>query len=99
MFIIHAFFVGTLERVQERDSLVRESWVRAMEARIVQQTLEKCYRLEGVNHNENCKQLAERYALMLKENRVSPLNPYDVLFFPHPLNSVFPFLWLVGQRL
>ena len=41
-----------------------------MEARIVQDNLQKCYRIEGVNHLENCKHLADRYAEMLKENRV-----------------------------
>ncbi len=49
---------------------IRESWVRAMEARIVQQNLQKCYRIEGVNHFENCRLLADRYMEMLKENKV-----------------------------
>lgn len=41
-----------------------------MEARIVRENLEKCYRVEGVNHLENCRHLADRYVEMLKENKV-----------------------------
>ena len=41
-----------------------------MEARIVQANLQKCYRIEGVNHLEKCQHLADRYTEMLRENRV-----------------------------
>jgi len=41
-----------------------------MEARIVRDNLSKCQKVEGVNSYERCKDLAERYADMLKENRV-----------------------------
>ena len=41
-----------------------------MEARIVQTNLQKCYRIEGVNHLEKCQHLADRYTEMLRENRV-----------------------------
>ena len=61
-----------IERVQDRENWIRESWVKAMEARIVRTNLEKCYRVEGVNHYENCKHLADRYTEMLRENKVSP---------------------------
>ena len=53
-----------------------------MEARIVRDNLSKCQKVEGVNHYERCKDLAERYADMLKENRVrvflsfTPLTPH-----------------------
>ncbi len=60
-----------IAKLKERDDWIRESWVRAMEARIVQNNLQKCYRVEGVNHLEKCKHLAEQYTEMLKENRVS----------------------------
>ena len=42
-----------------------------MEARIVRGELQKCYRGEGVNQLQNCKELAERYASMIRENKVS----------------------------
>jgi len=57
-------------KIQEREELVRESWVKAMEARLVRDELVKCQRHEGVNHLENCKWLSEKYLLMLKENKV-----------------------------
>ena len=41
-----------------------------MEARIVRENLSTCQKVEGVNHYERCRHLAERYADMLKENRV-----------------------------
>ncbi|KAH9945290.1 NADH-ubiquinone oxidoreductase 12 kDa subunit [Epithele typhae] len=57
-------------RLAEREHLIRESWVRAMEAKIVRQQLDRCYLTEGVNHLENCKEYREKYLVMLKENRV-----------------------------
>ena len=41
-----------------------------MEARIVRDQLQSCYRAEGVNHYEACHELAEKYITLLKENRV-----------------------------
>lgn len=60
--------IGTLKAREEH---VRESWIKAMEARIVRGELQKCYRGEGVNQLQNCKELAERYASMIRENKVS----------------------------
>ncbi|KAH9940990.1 hypothetical protein B0H21DRAFT_710745 [Amylocystis lapponica] len=57
-------------RLRERDEIVRESWVRAMEAKIVRDNITKCYRLEGVNHMEKCKDLVDKYKVMLRENKV-----------------------------
>ena len=41
-----------------------------MEARIVRDQLQTCYRAQGVNHYEACHELAEKYITLLKENRV-----------------------------
>lgn len=57
-------------RLKEREEIIRESWVRAMEAKIVRDNITQCYRLEGVNHTERCKDLADKYARMLQENKV-----------------------------
>lgn len=59
---------GTLKAREEH---VRESWIKAMEARIVRGELQKCYRGEGVNQLQNCKELAEKYAGMIRDNKVS----------------------------
>jgi hypothetical protein len=60
-------------KLKERDDHVRESWVKAMEARLVREELEKCQKTEGVNHYENCRWLTEKYLKMLKENKVLSL--------------------------
>jgi len=69
-----------LARLAARDAHVRESWVRAMEARIVGDQLQSCYRTEGVNHYETCRELSEKYITLLRENRVrlrfSPLRAF-----------------------
>jgi len=65
-------------RLAARDEHVRESWVRAMEARIVQDQLQNCYRAEGVNHYENCRELSEKYITLLRENRVKGYKQVDV---------------------
>lgn len=57
-------------KLKSREEHIRETWVKAMEARIVRESLSKCQKVEGVNHYERCKDLAERYADMLKENKV-----------------------------
>jgi hypothetical protein len=41
-----------------------------MELRLVREQLDKCYRTEGVNHYENCKDLSDRYLTMFKDNKV-----------------------------
>ncbi|KAI0050459.1 hypothetical protein FA95DRAFT_1603475 [Auriscalpium vulgare] len=65
-------------RVAAREAHMRESWVRAMEARIVQEQLQTCYRVEGVNHYENCREISEKYLTMLRENRVTGYKQVDV---------------------
>ncbi|KAI9632949.1 NADH-ubiquinone oxidoreductase 12 kda subunit mitochondrial precursor [Dioszegia hungarica] len=56
--------------LKNRENHVRESWVKAMEARLVREELQKCYRGEGVNHLQNCKELAEMYTRMIRENKI-----------------------------
>ncbi|KAI5119004.1 hypothetical protein M0805_004414 [Coniferiporia weirii] len=64
-------------RVRAREEHIRESWVRAMEAKIVRDELTKCHRVEGVNHYENCKWLSEKYVELLRENRVKGYKQID----------------------
>ncbi|KAF8222087.1 NADH-ubiquinone oxidoreductase 12 kDa subunit [Tricholoma matsutake] len=65
-------------KLEERDNHIRESWVKAMEVRLVREELEKCQRGEGVNHYENCKWLSEKYLTMLKTNKVQGYKHIDV---------------------
>ncbi|EIW71734.1 hypothetical protein TREMEDRAFT_67934 [Tremella mesenterica DSM 1558] len=64
--------------IQERELHIRESWVKAMEARLVRTELQKCYRGEGVNHLKNCKELAEKYAAMIRDNKVTGYKVLDL---------------------
>jgi len=65
-------------KLKAREEHIREAWVKAMEARIVRDSLSKCQKIEGVNHYEKCKDLAERYVDMLKENKVKGYKTIDV---------------------
>jgi len=65
-------------RLAAREAHVRESWVRAMEARIVRDQLQTCFRAEGVNHYETCHELSEKYITLLRENRVKGYKQVDV---------------------
>ncbi|KAL0080767.1 hypothetical protein F4703DRAFT_1871004 [Phycomyces blakesleeanus] len=53
-----------------RNQKIRDDWVKAMEARIIKEKLDECYRTEGVNHYQNCRELANMYFTALKENKV-----------------------------
>ncbi|TXT13305.1 hypothetical protein VHUM_00672 [Vanrija humicola] len=48
-----------------------------MEARIVRGELQKCYKYEGVNQYQNCKELADKYAHMIRENAVKGYKKID----------------------
>lgn len=71
--------VRDVAKLQEREDFIRESWVKAMEARLVQDELVKCQRHEGVNSLENCRWLSEKYARMLLENRVRLSVPHEMV--------------------
>ncbi|ETW82851.1 hypothetical protein HETIRDRAFT_450583 [Heterobasidion irregulare TC 32-1] len=64
-------------RVATRDAHIRESWIRAMEARIVRDQVQECYRIEGVNHYESCRDLSDKYITLLRENRVKGYKQVD----------------------
>ncbi|KAF8591102.1 hypothetical protein K439DRAFT_1327822, partial [Ramaria rubella] len=54
----------------EREHIIREQWIKAMELRIIQEQLSKCQKSEGVNHYENCRDWSERYLNMLEDSKV-----------------------------
>ncbi|KAJ7116364.1 hypothetical protein C8R44DRAFT_879739 [Mycena epipterygia] len=58
------------EKMIARELVIRESWVKAMEVRLVREELEKCRKGEGPNAMENCRWLAEKYAQMLRDNKL-----------------------------
>ncbi|KAF4613678.1 hypothetical protein D9613_007887 [Agrocybe pediades] len=64
--------------LKEREEIIRESWVKAMEIRLVREELAKCHDAEGVNHYENCQWLSQKYLSLLRTNRVSGYKKIDV---------------------
>ena len=44
------FFSFSLAVYAARNQKIRDDWVKAMEARIIKEKLDECYRTEGVNH-------------------------------------------------
>ncbi|KAG5519009.1 hypothetical protein PMAC_002540 [Pneumocystis sp. 'macacae'] len=51
-----------------KDHAIRETWIRAMEMRLVKEDLDRCYRTEGVDHYEKCRELSDRYWRMLRQD-------------------------------
>ncbi|KAJ1677250.1 hypothetical protein EV182_006558, partial [Spiromyces aspiralis] len=46
--------------IQARADLAREQWIKLMETRLVRAKLQECYKSEGVNHLQNCRELVDR---------------------------------------
>jgi len=61
-----------------REEKIRESWVNAMEARIVREELIKCHKSEGVNNYESCKHLSELYLDLMRANKVHGYKQIDL---------------------
>mmetsp|Transcript_4616 Transcript_4616/g.9416 ORF Transcript_4616/g.9416 Transcript_4616/m.9416 type:complete len:109 (+) Transcript_4616:44-370(+) len=55
----------------QRDSAVRESWVKIMSARELRDAVRECYRKEGVNFPEKCKPIAMAYMEAIKQPQFS----------------------------
>ncbi|KAJ7914901.1 hypothetical protein B0H13DRAFT_424471 [Mycena leptocephala] len=64
-------------KMAARDDFIKESWVKAMEVRLVRDELEKCRKGEGVNAMENCRWLAEKYTQMLQDNKLKGYKTID----------------------
>ena len=48
--------------VRQREHETREAMIDIEKAKLIRERLRECYRREGVNHFENCKELVEKYA-------------------------------------
>ncbi|KAH3676441.1 hypothetical protein WICMUC_002072 [Wickerhamomyces mucosus] len=66
-----------LRKAQE--SLIREQWIRINALKTCRRALQKCYRYNGVNHFEECRELAERYLQYLDDddNRIKGFYGYQ----------------------
>lgn len=70
-------YTNSEQLYQAQDSMIREQWVRVSALKTVRRALEKCYKISGVNHYEECKPLAEKYMQMLPDHRVSGYMGYQ----------------------
>ncbi|ORY98822.1 hypothetical protein BCR43DRAFT_488229 [Syncephalastrum racemosum] len=53
-----------------RNQKIRDDWVKAMEGRLLKEKLDECYRTEGVNHYNKCREIADAYLKAVKDNKV-----------------------------
>jgi len=65
-------------KLEARDAHTRESWINAMEARLVGEELSKCRKGEGVNAYQNCKHLADLYLELLRDASVKGYKQVNV---------------------
>lgn len=57
--------------------MLREQWIRSNALRVCRNALEKCYKHHGVNHYEECRDLAEKYLQMLPTHQVTGFYGYQ----------------------
>mmetsp|Transcript_73009 Transcript_73009/g.152449 ORF Transcript_73009/g.152449 Transcript_73009/m.152449 type:complete len:109 (-) Transcript_73009:249-575(-) len=50
-----------LAKQNKKEESVRESWVKIMGARELRDAVRQCYRTEGVNHSDKCREVAMAY--------------------------------------
>jgi hypothetical protein len=60
---------------QARGQYLEQQLIRAEEISILRDKLKWCYRREGVNHYQNCRELANQYMEMLGEMKSGYLKP------------------------
>ena len=60
--------------VRQREHETREAMIDIEKAKLIRERLRECYRREGVNHFENCKELVEKYAEAFHGNSLARIN-------------------------
>ncbi|ODQ79449.1 hypothetical protein BABINDRAFT_37243 [Babjeviella inositovora NRRL Y-12698] len=60
-----------------RDSYLREQYVRGASLKTVRKALGHCYHTSGVNHFEDCRELAELYLTMLRTHQITGYMGYQ----------------------
>lgn len=59
---------------EQREHRVREKYVKMGEAKLLREQLKQCYYREGVNHLQNCKEIAKAYMESIKNVGVHAAN-------------------------
>jgi len=57
--------------------MLREQFIRSNALKLYRTALEKCYRHHGVNHFEECRDMAEQYLKMLPTHKIKGYKGYQ----------------------
>lgn len=60
--------------MQQREHETRERMIDIEKAKLIREQLRECYRNEGVNHFENCKELVEKYTEAFEGKSLARIN-------------------------
>uniref|UniRef100_A0A7S0IBU7 Uncharacterized protein n=1 Tax=Micromonas pusilla TaxID=38833 RepID=A0A7S0IBU7_MICPS len=65
--------------IAQREHVVREKMVKIETAKLLRERVQECYKLEGVNHYQNCKEEVKAYLESIKNVGVhrSNIGPND----------------------
>ncbi|KAG7864989.1 hypothetical protein KL918_005115 [Ogataea parapolymorpha] len=66
-----------LELKKAQESLMREQFIKVEVLKIVRKALENCFRVNGPNAHEECRNLANRYLDLLPESRAQGFLGYQ----------------------
>lgn len=64
-----------MKYLQSLEQRARERQVAIETVRLLRRDVIECYRREGVNHYENCKEPVEKYAKVVLKKDVGQVNP------------------------
>ena len=107
--------IGSLSgpaRIEARQQDARDRVVAGAELKVLQERLRWCYHKEGVNHYENCKQIADLYVSKLRVHDSWLLkvrlffSPFNLCYAMHarlrlllsPFHTLTPLLPSAGYR-
>jgi len=53
--------------LRSQEQMAREHEVKVQSLKLLQDEIKLCYRREGTNHYQNCRELAEKYRSIVKD--------------------------------
>ncbi|KAI8894870.1 hypothetical protein BC833DRAFT_530096, partial [Globomyces pollinis-pini] len=73
--------------INAKNEFMQEQLVRANEVAYVRDKLKWCYRREGVNHFQNCRELSMQYLDLMKEYRGGFFKGFKLPYPETPVES------------
>ena len=67
-------FKDPVSFIRQREYETRENMIAIERAKLIMERLRECYREEGVNHYENCRELVQKYCDAFEGNRLGRIN-------------------------